>query len=253
LAGLLSVKSILLHLEFTYFMRILLIVSLLFPGILLSTSSQDPYRKTIISFGAFAGNYNLDPINRLLAQNNYKPIPENWKYFCMSVRRNLLKSPNYVFVTYGISPNFDYYEASLNQVDNKYLNVSIGFLQMGWSRDIPIGKKISVLPLIGYRSDIITMGYGQLSGSLGKNLQNPQPGQRSTGFIFSIVSGVSLERMFYLSKFPSPNAPLRFLLGLSIQSGIPVSRHYWYSNYSSLSGERFHNRLCGGLSLSFHL
>ncbi len=32
------------------------------------------------------------------------------------------------------------------------------------------------------------MGYGQMSGYLGKKLQNPRPGQRSTGFELRLIS-----------------------------------------------------------------
>jgi hypothetical protein len=165
----------------------------------------------------------------------------------------MLKSSHFICLTYGISPNFDNYEASLNQIDYKYLNASIGFLQTGWSRRMNISPNFSASLLIANRSDIMTMGYGKLSGSLSKNLQNPTPGQRSTGFIFSVIAGLNLEKAFCLNKFPSIDAPFRFLVGLSIQSGLPVGRYYWYSNYSSLSGERYLNRVCGAMSFSFYL
>jgi hypothetical protein len=210
-------------------------------------------RETLFSIGLTIGYYDLNRLNGLLAFHNYKPLPETWKFTAMTIRKNILKSSHYAFFTYAITPNFDHYEASLNQVDYKYLNVSLGFVQAGYGKLFYLNERFRLLPFIAYRSDIFTMGYGQLSGSLGKNLQNPRPGQRSTGFVFSGVAGINLEQYFILKKIPSAENPFRFLLSLSLQSGVPLGRYYWYSNYSSLAGERYRNTLCSGLSVAFYL
>jgi hypothetical protein len=215
--------------------------------------NETQFSETFLSAGFAIGKYNLDPLNRLLAIHNYKPLPDNWKFFSMDVYRSVLHSKNEAFFTYGISPNFDYYEASLNQTDNKYLNASIGFVQIGITRRMNWRNLIFVKPFLAYRSDILTIGYGFLSGSLGKNLQNPRPGQRSTGFVFSIVPGLSVEKSFCLNQFPSPENPFRFNLGFSLQTSLPVGRQYWYSNYSVLSGERFTNLLLGCVSFAVPL
>jgi hypothetical protein len=233
----------------------LLFVILLFvgPSKLGATNTPGAQRETLFSIGLTVGQYDLNRLNGLLAFHNYKPLPETWKFTAMTIRKNLLKSRHYGFFTYAITPNFDHYEASLNQVDNKYLNASLGFVQAGWGRQFHLQHGIRLMPFIAYRSDIFTMGYGNLSGSLGKNLQNPRPGQRSTGFVFSGVAGINVEQYFILRKFPSTDNPFRFLLSFSLQSGLPLGRNYWYSNYSSLAGERYGNTLCYGLALAFYL
>lgn len=210
-------------------------------------------RETLFSIGLSIGHYDMNRLNALLAFHNYKPLPETWKFTAMTIRKNILKSRNYGFFTCALTPNFDHYEASLNQSDYKYLNASFGFVQAGWGRLFHLGNSLRLLPFIAYRSDIFTMGYGHLSGSLGKNLQNPRPGQRSTGFVFSGIGGIHLEQYMLLKKFPSKDNPLRFLLSLSLNTGIPLGRNYWYSNYSSLSGERYRNTLSTGFSIYFYL
>lgn len=216
-------------------------------------NTPPPARETLFSIGLTIGHYNLNRLNGLLAFHNYKPLPETWKFTAMTIRKNILKSSHYAFFTYAITPNFDHYEASLNQVDYKYLNASLGFVQAGYGKLFYLSERFRLLPFIAYRSDIFTMGYGELSGSLGKNLQNPRPGQRSTGFVFSGVAGINFEQYFVLKKIPSADNPFRFLLSFSVQSGVPLGRNYWYSNYSSLAGERYGNTLCSGLSVAFYL
>ena len=227
--------------------------SIFLPSNLPADNTHPRARETLFSIGLSIGHYDLDRLNGLLAFHNYKSLPETWKFTAMTIRKNILKSTHYAFFTYAITPNFDHYEASLNQVDYKYLNASLGFVQAGYGKLFYLNERFRLLPFIAYRSDIFTMGYGQLSGSLGKNLQNPRPGQRSTGFVFSGVAGINLEQYFILKKIPSAENPFRFLLSLSLQSGVPLGRYYWYSNYSSLAGERYRNTLCSGLSVAFYL
>jgi len=237
--------------------RLFFFLSLLFSKVafaqLKTTSAHPAERETLFSIGIALGHYDLNRLNGLLAFHNYKPLPEIWKFTAMTIRKNILKSRHYGFFTYALTPNFDHYEASLNQSDYKYLNASLGFVQAGWGRLFHVGRGLRLLPFIAYRSDIFTMGYGQLSGSLGKNLQNPRPGQRSTGFVFSGTAGINLEQYIIFKKFPSTDNPFRFLLSLSVQSGVPLGRNYWYSNYSSLAGERYGNTFCSGFSIYFYL